>query len=176
MLTEAERETLQRWARRPKSPMSLAQRSRIVLGCAEGLDSTEVAARVGVHQATVGKWRKRFVERRLDGLVDEPRPGAPRTITDDDVEAVVVKTLEDKPSDATHWSTRDLAKRTGMSPSSVGRIWRAFGLKPWQADTFKLSEDPMFVEKVRDVVGLYLNPPDRAVVLCVDEKVRHEAP
>ena len=175
ILTDEERDTLERWARRPKSPMSLAQRSRIVLGCADGLDSVEVARRVGVHQATVGKWRKRFLDHRLDGLIDEPRPGAPRKITDDDVERVVVKTLEEKPPDATHWSTRDLAKKTGMSPSSVGRIWRAFGLKPWQADTFKLSEDPMFVEKVRDVVGLYLNPPDKAVVLCVDEKTGIQA-
>ena len=175
MLTDEERSTLQRWGRRPKSPHSLAQRSRIVLGCADGLDSTEVARREGVHQATVGKWRRRFVERRLDGLVDEPRPGAPRKITDDDVERVVVKTLEDTPADATHWSSRDLAKKVGMSPSSVGRIWRAFGLKPWMADTFKLSEDPQFVEKVRDVVGLYLNPPDKAVVLCVDEKTGIQA-
>jgi len=175
VLTDEERSTLQRWGRRPKSPHSLAQRSRIVLGCADGLDSTEVARREGVHHATVGKWRRRFVERRLDGLVDEPRPGAPRKITDDDVERVVVKTLEDKPANATHWSSRDLAKKVGMSPSSVGRIWRAFGLKPWMADTFKLSEDPQFVEKVRDVVGLYLNPPDKAVVLCVDEKTGIQA-
>jgi len=128
-----------------------------------------------VNQATVSKWRRRFVERRLDGLVDEPRPGAPRTITDDDVERVVVKTLEDKPANATHWSTRDLAKNVGMSPASVGRIWQAFGLKPWQTDTFKLSEDPMFIDKVRDIVGLYLNPPDKAVVLCVDEKTGIQA-
>ena len=165
VLTLDERSTLERWARRPKSPQSLAQRSRIVLACGDGLDNTAVAAKVGVNQATVGKWRRRFVAKRLDGLVDEPRPGAPRTISDDDVEAVVVKTLEDKPVDATHWSTRDLAKKVGISAASVGRIWQAFGLKPWQADTFKLSEDPLFIEKVRDVVGLYLNPP-----------VRHEAP
>ncbi len=175
MLTDEERETLLRWARRPKSPQSLAQRSRIVLDCAQGLPSTEVARRVGVHEATVGKWRRRFLERRLDGLLDEPRPGAPRQIGDDDVERVVVKTLEDKPTDATHWSTRDLAKKVGMSPSSVGRIWKAFGLKPWMADTFKLSEDPLFIDKVRDVVGLYLNPPDKAVVLCVDEKTGIQA-
>lgn len=155
--------------------MSLAQRSRIVLACADGLTNQAVAAKVDVNQATVSKWRGRFVERRLDGLVDEPRPGAPRKITDDDVERVVVKTLEDKPVDATHWSTRDLAKQVGMSPASVGRIWQAFGLKPWQTDTFKLSEDPMFIEKVRDVVGLYLNPPDKAVVLCVDEKTGIQA-
>jgi transposase len=139
------------------------------------LSNNAVAERVDVNQATVVKWRKRFLERRLDGLVDEPRPGAPRKISDADVEAVIVRTLEDKPTDATHWSTRDLAKKVGMSPSSVGRIWRAFGLKPWQTDTFKLSEDPQFVDKVRDVVGVYLNPPDKAVVLCVDEKTSIQA-
>ena len=175
VLSDEERSTLERWARRPKSPHSLAQRAAIVLGCGDGLNSTTVAARVGVHQATVGKWRRRFMEHRLDGLVDEPRPGAPRTITDDDVERVVVRTLEDKPADATHWSTRDLAKKTGISASSVGRIWKAFGLKPWLSDTFKLSEDPLFIEKVRDVVGLYLNPPEHAVVLCVDEKTGIQA-
>jgi len=143
--------------------------------CADGLDSVAVADKVGVHQATVGKWRRRFLERRLDGLIDEPRPGAPRTITDDDVEAVVVRTLEDMPPDATHWSTRDLAAQVGISASSVGRIWKAFGLKPWQTDTFKLSEDPQFIEKVRDIVGLYLNPPDKAVVVCVDEKTGIQA-
>ena len=155
--------------------MSLVQRSSIVLACADGLTNNAVAARLEVNQATVSKWRRRFVTCRLDGLVDEPRPGAPRTITDDDVERVVVKTLEERPSDATHWSTRDLAKHVGISPASVGRIWQAFGLKPWQTDTFKLSEDPMFIEKVRDVVGLYLNPPDKAVVLCVDEKTGIQA-
>jgi transposase len=174
-LSDEERETLQRWSRRPKSPHSLAQRSRIVLECARGADSVTVAAKLDVHPATVGKWRRRFLERRLDGLVDEPRPGAPRTIDDDDVERVIVRTLEDKPADATHWSTRDLAAKVGMSASSVGRIWAAFGLKPWLIDTFKLSEDPMFVEKVRDVVGLYMNPPEHAVVLCVDEKTSIQA-
>lgn len=175
VLTEEERITLQRWARRPKSPHSLAQRCRIVLACAEGLDHTVVAAQEGVHPATVAKWRKRFIERRLDGMVDEPRPGTPRKITDEDVERVVVKTLEEKPADATHWSTRDLSKKVGMSASSVGRIWKVFGLKPWMADTFKLSEDPQFIDKVRDVVGLYLNPPEKAVVLCVDEKTGIQA-
>ena len=175
MLTDEEREVLRRWSRRPKSPHSLAQRSRIVLECANGADNVVVAAKLDVNQATVSKWRRRFIERRLDGLVDEPRPGAPRTITDDDVERVIVRTLEDKPTDATHWSTRDLAAKVGMSPSSVGRIWQAFGLKPWLVDTFKLSEDPMFVEKVRDVVGLYMNPPEHAVVLCVDEKTSIQA-
>jgi transposase len=145
VLSETERETLGRWARRPKSPQSLALRSRIVLACGDGLDNIVVAGKLGVNQATVRKWRGRFIARRLDGLVDEPRPGAPRTITDDDVERVIVKTLEEKPVNAMHWSTRDLAKHVGMSPASVGRIWQAFGLKPWQTDTFKLSEDPLFV-------------------------------
>lgn len=131
-----------RWSRRPKSPHSIAQRARIVLLAAEGMSNVAVAERVGVHQATVVKWRKRFLARGLDGLVDEPRPGAPRSISDAAVAAVIVRTLEDTPPDATHWSTRDLAKRVGMSPSSVGRIWQAFGLKPWLTDTFKLSEDP----------------------------------
>jgi transposase len=175
VLSDDERETLTRWSRRPKSPHSIAQRARIVLLAADGMTNVAVADKVGVNQATVVKWRRRFLERRLDGLVDEPRPGAPRTISDDDVERVVVRTLEDKPTDATHWSTRDLARQVGMSPSSVGRIWAAFGLKPWATDTFKLSEDPQFVEKVRDVVGLYLNPPDKAVVLCVDEKTSIQA-
>ena len=166
---------LERWSKRPKSPMSVAQRSRIVLLAADGLDSKFIAQQVGVHQATVGKWRKRYLAHGVDGLIDEPRPGAPRKIGDADVEAVVVRTLEQTPTDATHWSTRDLAKRVGMSPSSVGRIWQAFGLKPWLADTFKLSEDPQFIDKLRDVVGLYLNPPEHAVVLCVDEKTGIQA-
>ena len=166
---------LERWAKRPKTPMSVATRARIVLLAAEGLNNVDVAAKLNVNQATVVKWRKRYRERGLDGLIDEPRPGAPRTISDDEVERVVVKTLEETPTDATHWSTRDLAKRVGMSPSSVGRIWRAFGLKPWLTDTFKLSDDPQFIDKVRDVVGLYLNPPDHAVVLCVDEKTGVQA-
>jgi len=174
-VTAEEREVLVRWSRRPKSPHSIAQRARIVVLAADGLSNVAVAEKVGVNQATVVKWRKRFLERRLDGLIDEPRPGAPRTITDADVEAVVVRTLEDKPTDTTHWSTRDLAKKTGMSASSVGRIWQAFGLRPWMTDTFKLSEDPQFVDKVRDVVGLYMNPPEHAVVMCVDEKTSIQA-
>jgi transposase len=175
LVSGEEREVLERWSRRPKSPHSIAQRARIVLLAADGLTNNAVAERVGVNQATVVKWRKRFIERGLNGLVDEPRPGAPRKISDADVEEVIVRTLEEKPTDAPHWSTRDLAKKVGMSASSVGRIWRAFGLKPWQTDTFKLSEDPQFVDKVRDVVGLYLNPPDKAVVLCVDEKTSIQA-
>jgi transposase len=174
-VTDEEREVLVRWSRRPKSPQSIAQRARIVLLAAEGMSNVAVAERVGVNQATVVKWRKRFLAGRLDGLVDEPRPGAPRSISDAEVEAVIVRTLEDTPPDATHWSTRDLANRVGMSPSSVGRIWQAFGLKPWLSDTFKLSEDPQFVDKVRDVVGLYMNPPDHAVVMCVDEKTSIQA-
>jgi len=174
-VTDEEREVLVRWSRRPKSPHSIAQRARIVLLAADGLSNNSVAERVDVNQATVVKWRKRFLARRLDGLVDEPRPGAPRSISDAEVEAVIVRTLEDKPTDATHWSTRDLAKKVGMSPSSVGRIWQAFGLKPWLTDTFKLSEDPQFVDKVRDVVGLYMNPPEHAVVMCVDEKTSIQA-
>ncbi len=149
---------LQRWSRRPKSPHSIAQRARIVLLAADDLSNKDVADKVGVNPATVLKWRKRFLERRLDGLIDEPRPGAPRSIGDAEVEAVVVRTLEETPTDATHWSTRDLAKKVGMSPSSVGRIWQAFGLKPWLTDSFKLSADPQFVDKVRDVVGIYITP------------------
>jgi transposase len=175
VLTDDERATLERWARRPKSAQALAMRCRIVLACAEGGNDVEVAQRLGLARATVGKWRRRFIAQRLDGLHDEPRPGAPRTITDDEVEAVVVKTLEAAPTDATHWSTRSLAAATGMSASTVGRIWRAFGLKPHRVESFKLSPDPLFVEKVRDIVGLYVNPPDAAVVLCVDEKSQIQA-
>ncbi len=175
MLTDDERETLERWARRPNSAQALALRCRIVLACAEGVPNYQVAERLGVNQATVRKWRTRFVARRLEGLADEPRPGAPRTITDDDVERVIVKTLEESPVDATHWSTRSLAKATGMSQSAVSRIWRAFGLKPHLTETFKLSPDPQFVEKVRDVVGLYVNPPEGALVLCADEKSQIQA-
>jgi transposase len=174
-VTDEEREVLERWSRRPKSPQSIAQRARIVLLASDDLSNKDVAERVGVNPATVVKWRKRFLERRLDGLIDEPRPGAPRSIGDAEVEAVVVRTLEETPADATHWSTRDLAKKVGMSPSSVGRIWQAFGLKPWLTDSFKLSADPQFVDKVRDVVGIYMNPPDHAVVLCVDEKTSIQA-
>ena len=174
-LTADERETLERWARRPKSAQALAMRCRIVLACAEGASNGQVADRLGVNRNTVNKWRKRFVEDRLDGLHDEPRPGAPRSIGDDDVERVIVATLEHRPRDATHWSTRSMAAATGMSQSTVSRIWRAFGLKPHLVDEFKLSPDPLFIDKVRDVVGLYLNPPDAAVVLCVDEKTQVQA-
>src|SRR6059058_3708172 len=151
ILSDDERQTLKTWAGRPKSTQRLATRARIVLACSEGLDNKAVAARLGVCSATVGTWRGRFVERRLDGLTDEPRPGAPRKFTDADVERVVTRTLETKPANATHWSTRGMAKATGMSQSAITRIWRAFGLKPHRTDTFKLSTDPFFIEKVRDV-------------------------
>ena len=174
-LSNDERETLERWARRPTSAQALALRCRIVLACADGGTNTAIAERLGVSRMTVSKWRRRFVERRLDGLWDEPRPGAPRTVTDDDVERVIVKTLEETPANATHWSTRSMAAATGMSQPAVSRIWRAFALKPHRAESFKLSPDPQFIDKVRDVVGLYLNPPDAAVVLCVDEKSQIQA-
>jgi transposase len=169
-LSDDEREQLLRWSRRARSAQSLALRSKIVLACAEGLDNKQVAAKLGVVPATVGKWRRRFVAGRLDGLVDEPRPGGPRTISDGQIEAVIVATLERTPKDATHWSRTSMAAETGLSRSTIGRIWREFRLKPHLADTFKLSSDPLFIEKVRDVVGLYLDPPERALVLCVDEK------
>jgi transposase len=175
MLSDDERDTLERWARRHTSSQALALRCRIVLACCEGRSNREVADHLGVNRKTVGKWRARFVEGRVDGLHDEPRPGGPRTISDEDVERVIVKTLEETPRDATHWSTRSLASATGMSQSAVSRIWRAFGLKPHLVDSFKLSPDPLFIDKVRDVVGLYLNPPDAAVVLCVDEKSQIQA-
>ena len=174
-LTDDERETLVRWSRRAKSSQALAQRCKIVLGCAEGMSNQQVAAELGIWPQTVGKWRRRFVERRLEGLVDEPRPGAPRKITDEQVEQVVVATLERTPADATHWSRTSMAAESGLSRSTVGRIWRAFGLKPHQVDTFKLSNDPQFIDKVRDVVGLYLDPPEKALVLAVDEKSQIQA-
>jgi transposase len=174
-LSDDERETLERWARRPKSAQALALRCRIVLACADGGSNTEIGERLGVTRGTVAKWRTRFLAKRLDGLHDEPRPGTPRTVSDDDVERVIVKTLEETPVNATHWSTRSMAAATDMSQSAVSRIWRAFALKPHLVDEFKLSPDPLFIEKVRDVVGLYLNPPDAAVVLCVDEKTQVQA-
>ena len=175
VLTGAERETLERWARRPKSSQALALRCRIVLGAAGGETNKSMAARLGCSEATVSKWRRRFALRRLDGLADDPRPGPPRTITDEMVEEVIVRTLETAPAGATHWSTRSMAEAVGMSQSSISRVWRAFGLKPHLAGEFKLSPDPQFIDKVRDVVGLYLNPPEAAVVLCVDEKTGIQA-
>lgn len=174
-LTSDERDQLERWSRRRKSSQALALRSRIVLGCASGLSNKEVAERERVAQATVGKWRSRFVESRLDGLVDDPRPGRPPTVTAEQVEEVVVTTLEQTPANATHWSRAKMAERSGLSPSTIGRIWKAFELKPHRTDGFKLSNDPLFVEKVYDVIGLYLNPPEGAVVYCVDEKSQVQA-
>jgi transposase len=169
VLAEDERAQLLAWSGRAKSAQSLAVRSRIVLACADGLDNQQAAARLGVVPATVGKWRRRFVARRLAGLWDEPRPGGPRSIGDEQIEAVIVATLERTPRDATHWSRASMAAETGLSRSTIGRIWKEFRLKPHLVETFKLSTDPLFIEKVRDVVGLYLDPPERALVLCVDE-------
>jgi transposase len=175
VVTAEEREVLVRWSRRAKSSQALAQRCRIVLGCAGGKTNQQVAAELGIWPQTVGKWRRRFLERRLEGLVDEPRPGAPRKITDEQVEQVVVATLERTPAGATHWSRTSMAAESGLSKSSVGRIWKAFRLRPHQVDTFKLSNDPQFIDKVRDVAGLYLDPPEKALVLCVDEKSQIQA-
>jgi transposase len=174
-LTDDERAKLEAWARRPKTAQRLALRSRIVLAAADGRSNTDVAAELRVTMPTVGKWRRRFLEDRLEGLADEPRPGAPRGITDAQVEEVITRTLESKPANATHWSTRGMAQAAGLSQSAVVRIWHAFGLQPHKSATFKLSGDPFFVEKVRDVVGLYLSPPERAIVLSVDEKSQVQA-
>ncbi|SCD36937.1 Transposase, partial [Streptomyces sp. di50b] len=175
VLTDDERETLQRWARRRASSQALALRCRIVLACGDGASNTQIGKDLGVHPVTVAKWRKRFAADRLEGLVDEPRPGAPRTVTDARVEDVIVQTLEATPAGATHWSTRSMAQATGLSQSTISRIWRTFGLKPHMVDTFKLSTDPQFIDKVRDIVGLYLAPPEHALVLCVDEKSQIQA-
>jgi transposase len=175
-LSDEERGQLRRWARRRRTAAGLATRSRIVLACAAGLSNAEVARRLGVSRPTVTKWRARFAAERLQGLVDEPRPGRPRTVSDDRVEAVVVRALESAPPDGgTHWSTRQMAEQVGLSQSTVSRIWRAFGLQPHRVEHWKLSKDPLFVEKVRDIVALYLDPPERAVVLCVDEKSQIQA-
>ncbi len=174
-LTRQETEELQRLARRPKSAQALALRARIVLACASGLSNTQVAAKLGISKPTVGKWRERFRRHRLAGLHDEPRPGAPRSITDEQVERVVRATLETLPEQGTHWSTRQMAKKMGLSQTAIVRIWRAFGFEPHRVESFKPSPDPWLVEKVRDIVGLYLNPPERAVVLCVDEKSQVQA-
>jgi transposase len=171
-LADADRAVLVGWTRRRTTAQALALRARIVLACVEQPEAAqgELATRLGVHRATVHKWRERFGQRGLDGLLDEPRPGAPRTIGDADVERVLTLTLEEPPANATHWSTRTMARRAGLSQSAISRIWRAFALVPHRVETFKLSADPLFIEKVRDIVGLYLHPPDRALVLCVDEK------
>ena len=173
VLDGAERETLEQWTRRPKTAQAL--RARMILACAEGRSNIAVAADLEVSGETVGKWRSRFLERRLDGLSDEPRSGRPRAVTDEDVERVITLTLESTPKDATHWSTRSMAQRSGLSHTTVSRIWRAFALQPHRTETFKLSADTFFIEKVWDIVGLYLDPPDRALVLCVDEKSQMQA-
>jgi len=175
LLTVDERETLEQWARRPKTAQALAQRARIVLACATEDTNGDIALAAGVTRQTVGRWRARFAQKRLQGLLDEPRPGAPRKILDAEVERVVRLTLESMPRDATHWSTRAMAKRCGLSQTAISRIWRAFALQPHRVRTFKLSKDPLFIDKVRDIVGLYLDPPDKALVLCVDEKSQIQA-
>lgn len=175
ILSAAERAELEALTRRRKSAQALALRARIVLACAAGATNLEVAARLGVTKQMVGKWRSRFVTQRLDGLLDAPRSGAPRSIADEQVSAVIAKTLETMPRNATHWSTRRMAREVGMSQTAITRIWRAFGLQPHRQETFKLSTDPMFVDKVRDIVGLYMAPPVNAMVLCVDEKSQIQA-
>ena len=174
-LTRSERERLLEWTRRHKSAQALALRSRIVLAAAEGHANREVARQLRVTGQTVGKWRGRFLQQRLEGLLDEPRPGAPRRIGDAQVEALIAKTLHERPQGATHWSSRLMAEASGLTQTAVVRIWRAFGLQPHRTETFKLSADPLFIEKVRDIVGLYLDPPTQAMVLCVDEKSQIQA-
>src|SRR4051812_25412869 len=174
-LTADERAALESWTRRRTSAQAVALRARIVLLAAEGHTHTEIAHRLGIARNTAAKWRNRFAERRLEGLTDEQRPGQPRKISDAKVEEVIVKTLETTPRDATHWSTRSMAAEVGLNQTAVHRIWKAFGLQPHRQDAWKLSRDPQFIAKVRDVVGLYLNPPERAVVLCVDEKSQIQA-
>src|SRR5271165_612230 len=176
VLSDDERRVLEGWERRRKTAQALALRSRIILACADGAAVSAVAAELGAARATVSKWRSRFLASRLEGLTDEPRPGRPRTVTDEHVEKVITATLEQEPPDGdTHWSTRSMARSAGMSQSAVSRIWRAFGLKPHIIETWKLSTDPQFIEKVRDVVGLYMAPPENALVLCVDEKSQIQA-
>lgn len=175
VLTDAERAELEGWARRRNSAAALALRSRIVLAAADGESNSDIAARLGISRSTVKRWRNRFVEHRCDGLLDEPRPGRPRVVGDGQIEALITATLETTPPDATHWSTRSMAAHLGLSQSMVSRVWRAFGLAPHKQDSWKLSKDPLFVEKVRDIVGLYLDPPERALVLCVDEKTQIQA-
>jgi transposase len=174
-LSDVERSQLVAWSRRATSANALAMRSRIVLAAADGLTNTAIAAKLDIAIGSARRWRTRFVRERLDGLLDEPRPGRPRTVADEQVEAVITRTLETTPKNATHWSTRSLAVELGMSQSAVSRIWRAFGLQPHRQDSWKLSKDPQFIDKVRDVVGLYLDPPEAAVVLCVDEKSQIQA-
>jgi len=175
LLTNDERRTLDHWARRPTSAQRLALRCRMILACADGLTNRAVAKRLRVSSNSVCKWRERFRRRRLEGLTDEPRPGTPRKVTDDHVMEIITRTLEAPPATATQWSTRTMADVVGLSKATISRIWRTFGLQSHRLDTFKLSADPQFIEKVRDIVGLYLNPPDRALVLCADEKSQIQA-
>src|SRR3954466_14737911 len=174
-LTEEERERLQSLTHRARSQPLLARRARVVLACAEGLDNKTVARKLRTSLGMVGKWRSRFLEARLEGLYDEPRPGAPRKVSDAQVEKVIIQTLESTPRGETHWSTRGLAKATGLSRMTISRIWQAFGLQPHRTERFKLSPDPQLIEKVRDIVGLYMNPPEHALVFCVDEKSQIQA-
>jgi transposase len=174
-LSEEEQTRLQSLAHRARNQPALARRARVVLACAEGMDNRSVADKLRCSRATVGKWRARFLQSHLEGLYDEPRPGAPRQVGDDRIEEVVVQTLESTPRGQTHWSTRELAKATGLSRMTISRIWHAFGLQPHRSETFKLSPDPLLIEKVRDIVGLYMNPPEHAVVFCVDEKSQIQA-
>jgi transposase len=175
VVTDDERRFLESQVRRHRAPRSLSDRCRMILLCAEGLESKQVARRIGVHEHTVGKWRRRFVQDRIEGLTDEYRPGRPRTVSDDQVAAVIERTLHSKPKDATHWSIRSMASASGLSHTTIRRIWGAFGLQPHRSESFKLSTDPLFVDKVQDIVGLYLAPPNRAIVLCVDEKSQIQA-
>ena len=175
ILTEDERQRLDSLAHRSRSAPQVARRARIILACADGTDSSVVARRLHVTPATVCKWRGRFIRQRLDGLYDDPRPGAARTVTDDQVEQVIIRTLETTPRGATHWSTRDMARAVGLSRMAIHRIWHTFGLHPHRSETFKLSNDPLLIEKIRDIVGLYLNPPAHAAVFCVDEKPQIQA-
>lgn len=174
-LTGEQREQLEQWARRRKTAQALARRASIVLLSVEGMNDVQIAQRLNTTRETVGRWRRRFLSHGIDGLLDEPRPGAPRKISDKDVERVITLTLESKPKGATHWSTRSMARQCGMTQTAVSRIWRAFALQPHRSETFKLSKDPLFVDKVRDIVGLYMSPPEKALVLCVDEKSQIQA-
>lgn len=175
VLTQTEREALRRFSRRSKTGRALAIRARIVLKCATGMDNIDVAEEVGVAEHTVGKWRRRFVRDRLEGLLDEPRTGTKRQAGDDEIERVIQRTLHRSPKNATHWSTRLMAAEVGLSASKIGQIWRAFGLQPHRSESFSLSKDPQFVEKVRDIVGLYMRPPENALILCLDEKSQIQA-
>jgi transposase len=175
VVSPSERATLEQWLRRRSTAQGLAQRARIVLACVSGRNDVVIGEELGLSRLTVGRWRRRFLADRVAGLLDEPRPGAPRRITDTMIERVLAETLETTPRDATHWSTRSMAKASGLSQSAVSRIWKAFALQPHRVETFKLSKDPLFIDKVRDIVGLYLTPPDRALVLCVDEKSQIQA-